>query len=86
MILVFYVICLVAIIYFLLVRPQQKRKKHLANLVNSLKVNTEVITVGGLHGIVVEKNQGTVVLQGRDCSLLEFEIAAIAKVCGDDKR
>lgn len=83
MILAIYILCLVALVYFLLLRPQQKRKKHLASLVSSMEKGTEVITVGGLHGTVVERGETTVVLQVKDGSCLEFENAAVAKICGE---
>lgn len=80
MIFVVYIICLVAIVYLMLIRPQQKRKKALKVLVESLKDGSCILTVGGLHGTVKEVKEQTVVLETFDGSLLEFEKVAIAKV------
>ncbi len=38
------------IMYFLVIRPQQKRQKDQMNLLNSLKVGDEVVTSGGILG------------------------------------
>jgi len=43
---------MVAIFYFLLIRPQQKRAKQHKELIDSLKVGDQVVTAGGLHGRV----------------------------------
>lgn len=82
MIILIYILCLVAIVYFLLIRPQRKRKKKLAENISSMKPGVQVVTVGGLHGEVVDKTEESVILRVKDGSELEFEIAAIAKVNG----
>ncbi len=42
----------IALIYFLVWRPQSKRAKMQRNLVNSIKVGDEVVTAGGIYGTV----------------------------------
>ena len=50
------------IFYFLILRPEQiKRKKHEAMLANLTKAD-EVVTTGGLHGKIIGLNDNTVVL------------------------
>ena len=80
MIFLIYILCLVAIVYFLLILSQQKRKKRHAKLIASMKEGAEVVTVGGLHGTLVERNERTMVLKVKDGSLLEFDLPAVAKV------
>lgn len=43
---------LIAIFYFLLIRPQQKRAKQQRELVQSLEVGDRIVTLGGVHGTV----------------------------------
>lgn len=43
-----------AVFYFLLIRPQQKRQKDRNNMLNALQKGDNVITIGGLHGNIVE--------------------------------
>ena len=40
------------IMWFFMIRPQQKKQKEIQNFQNSLKSGDEVVTGGGLHGIV----------------------------------
>lgn len=49
--------------YFLLIRPQQKRAKKQRALVQSLGVGDRVITIGGIHGVVRSLDDDTVVLE-----------------------
>ncbi len=45
-------VAIFAIMYFFMIRPQQKRQKEIQNFQNSLAEGTEVITGGGIYGIV----------------------------------
>ena len=45
-------IAMFAIMYFFMIRPQNKKQKEIANFRKSLQVNQKVITAGGIHGIV----------------------------------
>ena len=69
-----------ALMYFLVIRPQQKAQKDKQTMIQALKKGDAVVTIGGLHGIVDEVNQGqgTVVL---DCEgiYLTFELGAVAQ-------
>lgn len=58
-----YLIALVAIFYFLLIRPQQKRAKEHRELVASLKVGDKVVTVGGVYGTIKSLAEDMVSLQ-----------------------
>ncbi len=41
-----------AVMYFFMIRPQQKRQKEIRNFQNSLQIGTKVVTGGGVHGEV----------------------------------
>lgn len=47
------ILAIIAIIYFFLIRPQQKERKNTETMLNALKKGDEVVTVGGLVGDVV---------------------------------
>ncbi|MGH2684461.1 MAG: preprotein translocase subunit YajC, partial [Actinomycetota bacterium] len=47
-------VLMVGIFYFLLIRPQQRRVRQQRQLVDSLNVGDEVITIGGLFGTILE--------------------------------
>jgi len=43
-----------AIMYFMMIRPQQKRQKEIQKMRESLKVGDKVVTAGGIHGKIKE--------------------------------
>ena len=45
-------VALFAIMYFFMIRPQQKKQKEIQNFQNSLAVGTNVVTGGGIYGVV----------------------------------
>ena len=45
-------VAIFAIMYFFMIRPQQKRQKEIQNFQNSLTEGTEVVTGGGIYGTV----------------------------------
>ena len=49
--------------YFLLIRPQQKRAKAQRELVSSIGVGDRIITVGGIHGVVTSLDDDTLLLE-----------------------
>lgn len=73
-------ILMFAIFYFLLIRPQQKRQKQRQQMLNNLKKGDKVITIGGLHGTIVELTDDTVVLRVNDVTKLTFDRNAVNTV------
>ena len=51
------------VMYFLMIRPQMKQQKELAQMQSKLKKNDEVVTVGGLYGTVVNLKDSVVTLR-----------------------
>lgn len=51
------------IFYFLLWRPESKRRKEKEQLMNSLKAKDKIVTIGGIHGIVVKVEKDEVVVR-----------------------
>ena len=45
-------VAIFAIMYFFMIKPQQKRQKEIQNFQNSLQEGTQVVTGGGIYGIV----------------------------------
>lgn len=70
-------VALFAIMYFFMIRPQQKKQKEIRNFRNSLAVGQEVITIGGLHGTIKRIEGEIVVLQVATGVELKFDKAAI---------
>ena len=54
---------MVAIFYFLMIRPQQQRVKKEKAFESDLKTGDKVITKSGIHGKIAELSEGTVVVE-----------------------
>ena len=71
---------IMVIIYFLMIRPQGKKRKEKQNMLGALKKGDKVITIGGIHGTVVGiKNQGKIFVLKIDKNLnININRSAIA--------
>lgn len=69
-----------AVLYFLLIRPQQKRQKTRNAMLNQLKKGDKVTTIGGLHGTILEITDDIVVLRVNDATKLTFDRSAVNAV------
>ena len=56
-------IAMFVIMYFFMIRPQNKKQKEIANFRKNLEVGQEVITAGGIYGKIKEIEDSTVVLE-----------------------
>ncbi len=63
---ILYVVVLIAIFYFVLVRPQQKHRKNREALIDSLAVGTDIYTVGGIFGTITKIKDDIVCLKVAD--------------------
>ncbi len=81
-----YIVIFVALIYFVGVRPQQKRRKEMEQLSSTLKAGDEVITLGGIYGIISEMEEGgTLLLQVAEDVDIRIAVSSIArKTTADD--
>ncbi|MCO6440497.1 MAG: preprotein translocase subunit YajC [Nitrococcus mobilis] len=73
-------IALIAIFYFLLIRPQQKRAKEHKKLVANLGKGDEVITNGGLMGQITDVGEGYAALEIADGVEVRIQKSAVAQV------
>lgn len=70
-------ILMFVVIYFFMIRPQQKRAKNEKEFESSLKVGDKVITKSGLHGKVAELAETTVIVETM-AGKLKMERSAIS--------
>ena len=68
------------IFYFLMIRPQQQRQKEHAALIGGVKTGDSVVMNSGMHGIVANVKEKTVLVKVADNVKIEFDKAAIASV------
>lgn len=74
------IILIFVIMYFLLFRPQMKRQKEQARLVSALKTGDRVVTGSGIHGLISNVKERTVILKIADNVKIEIEKSAIVTV------
>lgn len=74
-------VLIIAVFYFFMIRPQQKKQKEREKVLDALKKGDRVVTIGGLHGTVVEINaeKKTVLIDAGGVKL-RFDRSAISTV------
>jgi preprotein translocase subunit YajC len=73
-------IAIIAIFYFLIIRPQNKKQKETQRMLGALKKGDRVITIGGIHGVIQTVREHSVILKVDDNVKLEFNRSAISNV------
>lgn len=57
------IVAMIAILYFLMIRPEQKRKKQAQQMRESLKKGDMITTIGGIVGKIVMVNENTIIIE-----------------------
>jgi len=75
-------ILIIAVFYFLLIRPQEKKRKEHENLLTTLKKGEDVITNSGIHGKIskVSESDSFVMLDIADNTTVKIERSAIVEI------
>lgn len=72
-------VAMLAIFYFMLIRPENKRKKEAEQMRSSVKTGDKIVTIGGIAGTVVNVKDSRIVLEtGADQVRIELEKWAIS--------
>ncbi|HXM32917.1 MAG TPA: preprotein translocase subunit YajC [Chthoniobacterales bacterium] len=66
--------------YYVMIRPQMRRQKEQAKLVSSLKTGDRVVTSSGIHGLISNVKETTVIVKVADNVKLEMEKTAVTTV------
>lgn len=78
---IIYIVVIIAIFYLLLIRPQKKQEKKTREMLASLKVGDDVVSIGGIRGKIRKIKDDFVVIEtGADKTPIEFEKNAIKGV------
>jgi len=72
--------CIAIIFYFLVIRPQNQKQKQQTELLKSLKTGDKIVTSGGVHGLIANVKETTVIVKVADNVKLEIEKSAVATV------
>ena len=68
------------IMYFIMIRPQARRQKEQQRLVSSLKTGDHVVTNAGIHGLISNVKETTVIVKVADNVKIEMEKSAVTTV------
>jgi preprotein translocase subunit YajC len=68
------------IMYFVMIRPQKKRQQQQQQLITSLKTGDRVVTNAGIHGLISNVKENTVLVKVADNVKIEMEKSAITTV------
>ena len=71
---------MIAIIWFLLIRPQQKEQQRHREMVKNLKKGDEVVTAGGLYGRIMALDGEKVSLKVADAVKIDVERSKVVRV------
>ncbi|MDR1105226.1 MAG: preprotein translocase subunit YajC [Treponema sp.] len=71
---------IIAIFYFLIIRPQSRKQKETKRMLEALKKGDRIVTIGGIRGVIQSVRESTVILKVDDNVKIEFSRSAISSV------
>ena len=80
------ILLIIAVFYFLLIRPQQKRQRQLQETIASLKIGDRVVTTGGIIGVITTVRDTSFLIRSADKSILEIARSAVAGIDEESKQ
>ena len=75
---------ILAIFYFLILMPMQRRQKKVQEFQDSLKAGDKIVTTGGIYGLITKVNDKSVQVQIADKVRIEMSRAAVGGYQGQD--
>ena len=70
---IIYLIVILGVMYFLLIRPQRKKQKEEKKMRENLQIGDEIVTIGGIYGRIISLKEDTMVIESKsDHSKLTF--------------
>lgn len=68
----------ILIFYFMIIRPQNKKQKDAAKMLEALKRGDKVVTIGGIRGVIHSVKEQTIVLKVDENVKIEFSKSAVS--------
>ena len=75
---IIFLVLMVAVFYFLMIRPQQKRSKEQRQMMENLQKGNRVITAGGIYGTIDSLSEDSVVIKTEGGTLLRVARGSVA--------
>ncbi|MBD3273419.1 preprotein translocase subunit YajC [Candidatus Dependentiae bacterium] len=79
-------ILIIVIFYFFLIRPQNKQRKALMEMINNLKVGDKVITKGGIIAKIVSVSNNNLIVELNDGTKMEILKHAVVSIINENKQ
>jgi len=76
---ILFLLLLFGVVYFLMIRPQQKRRREAQAMQNQLGPGDQIVTIGGLHGTIVSIDDDVATLEVAPGVQVKFARPAIAR-------
>jgi preprotein translocase subunit YajC len=73
---------MVLVFYFFMIRPQMKKQKELKKFREGLKAGDKIVSIGGIHGKILEVTDSTVLIQSEGTKL-RLEKSAVSQAMED---
>ena len=77
------IVAMIAIFYLFMIRPQAKKQKELKKFRDAMKPGDKVVTIGGIHGKILEIAESTVLISSEGTKI-RLEKSAISQ-SGEDQ-
>ena len=75
------IVVMFAAFYFFAIRPQKKQEKETQNMRNSLSIGDEIVTIGGIVGIITNITEETItIISSRDRTRIQLLKTAVSRV------
>lgn len=84
-VMILWIVILFAMMYFLMIRPQKKTQDKHKQMLNALKINDRIQTVGGITGYVRDLNDNYIYIEIADGLVIELNRQYIAMVLPEDE-
>ena len=78
-------VAIIAIFYFLILRPQNRKQKETQKMLSALKKGDRVVTIGGIHGVIQSLKENTIIVKVDENVKLELNRGAISSVSSQAK-
>jgi preprotein translocase subunit YajC len=79
-----FLVVLIGLFYFMLIRPQKRRVQQHQQLVSSIGVGDEVVTIGGMYGTVLAMGDDEIELEISEGTRVRFVKSAISRRLTED--
>ena len=76
------IVLMIGVFYFFMIRPQMKKQKELKKFREGLKAGDKIVTIGGIHGKILEISDATVLIQSEGTKL-RLEKSAVSSAIED---